>query len=192
MARSVISLQHTKVFTFLFALNLMSLSTIVQGQIYSGQKGLVKLKGEAPNETITAESTTLVGKLDVTSRRFNFKQPLNSFTFSQGDLQKKHAEESYWEISRYPSATFSGEIINDFVITKNGEQNVTVKGKFTMHGVEKELKIPGVIRVENNTITITSKFSVYFSDYNIKIPRLVSLKVAQEFTVDLTLTMNKL
>jgi hypothetical protein len=61
-----------------------------------------------------------------------------------------------------------------------------------MHGVEKELKIPGVIRVENNTITITSKFSVYFSDYNIKIPRLVSLKVAQEFTVDLTLTMNKL
>jgi hypothetical protein len=109
MARSVISLQHTKVFTFLFALNLMSLSTIVQGQIYSGQKGLVKLKGEAPNETITAESTTLVGKLDVTSRRFNFKQPLNSFTFSQGDLQKKHAEESYWgtQVPHFPGRSLT-------------------------------------------------------------------------------------
>jgi hypothetical protein len=182
---------NIKVYTFL-SLCFMGISAMTHGQIYSGQKGLVKLRGVAPNETITAESATLAGKLDVASKKFNFKQPLNSFTFSQGELQKKHAEESYWEIKKYPSATFSGEIINDFVITKNGEQKVTVKGKFTMHGVEKELKIPGVIKVENNTITITSKFSVYFSDYNIKIPRLVTLKVAQEFTVDLTLIMNKI
>jgi len=160
-------------------------------QIYSGQKGAVKLRGEAPQEIITAESTSLVGKLDGASKKFNFRQPLNTFSFSQGDLQKKHAEESYWEVKKFPNATFTGEIINEISLDKNGVYNVTAKGTFSMHGVEKEIKIPAVITVENGNISVTSKFNIYLSDYNIKIPRLVSLKVSQEFTVDLSLKMNK-
>jgi polyisoprenoid-binding protein YceI len=159
-------------------------------QVYSGQKGKVTLRGEAPQEIITATSNSLYGKLDRVSKKFNFKQPLNTFSFSQGDLQKKHAEESYWEVKQFPYATFSGEIINDVNLDKDGVYNVTVKGKFNMHGVEKEMKMPGVIIIEGGLITITSKFTIYLSDYNIKIPRLVSLKVSQEFSVDLSLKMN--
>jgi hypothetical protein len=47
-----------------------------------------------------------------------------------------------------------------------------------------------VIVVEDGKATITSKFNIYLSDYNIKIPRLVSLKVSQEFTVELSLKLN--
>ena len=164
--------------------------SIAHGQIYGGQKGKVRLRGEAPQEIITAESAALAGKLDIGSKKFNFKQPLNTFSFSQGDLQKKHAEESYFEVKQYPNATFTGEIINDVALDKSGTYNVTVKGKFNMHGVEKEMKIPAVITVEEGRLTITSKFNVYLSDYNIKIPRLVSLKVSQEFTVELSLKMS--
>jgi len=151
--------------------------SIAQGQIYSGQ------------EIITAESAALAGKLDLSSKKFNFKQPMNTFSFSQGDLQKKHAEESYFEVKQYPNATFAGEIINDVALDKNGTYNVTVKGKFNMHGVEKEMKVPAVITVEDGKLSIASKFNIYLSDYNIKIPRLVSLKVSQEFTVELSLKM---
>ncbi|SRR5258707_2197539 len=160
-------------------------------QIYSGQKGKVKLRGEAPQEIITAESSALAGKLDVISRRFNFKQPLNTFSFSQGDLQKKHAEESYFEVKQFPNATFTGEIINDITLDKNGVYNVTVKGRFSIHGIERDLKIPAVITVDEGKMTIAAKFNIYLSDYNIKIPRLVSLKVSQEFNVDLSLKMSK-
>ncbi len=163
--------------------------SIAQGQIYSGQKGKIKLRGEAPQEIITAESAALAGKLDLSSKKFNFKQPMNTFSFSQGDLQKKHAEESYFEVKQYPNATFAGEIINDVALDKNGTYNVTVKGKFNMHGVEKEMKVPAVITVEDGKLSIASKFNIYLSDYNIKIPRLVSLKVSQEFTVELSLKM---
>jgi hypothetical protein len=159
-------------------------------QIYSGQKGKIKLRGDAPQEIITAESSALAGKLDAASKKFNFKQPLNTFSFSQGDLQKKHAEESYFEVKQFPNATFAGEIINDIGFDKNGTYNVTAKGKFLMHGIEKEMKIPVVITVEDGKMTITSKFNIYLSDYNIKIPRLVSLKVSQEFTVELSLKMS--
>lgn len=166
-------------------------TSVVHGQIYSGQKGKAKLRGEAPQEIITAESATLAGKLDASSKKFNFKQPLNMFSFSQGDLQKKHAEESYFEVKQFPNATFAGEIINDINLENNGVYNVTAKGKFSMHGIEKEMKIPAVITVEEGRITIASKFTIYLSDYNIKIPRLVSLKVSQEFSVDLSLKMSK-
>ncbi|HTH58068.1 MAG TPA: YceI family protein [Cyclobacteriaceae bacterium] len=176
----------TQVLVFFMALA----ACAAQGQILSGQKGKVKLRGEAPQEIITAESNALVGKLDVVNKKFNFKQALNTFSFSQGDLQKKHAEESYFEVKQFPNATFSGEIINDVTLEKNGTYSVTAKGKFAMHGVEKEMKISAVIVVEDGKATITSKFNIYLSDYNIKIPRLVSLKVSQEFTVDLSLKMS--
>jgi hypothetical protein len=160
-------------------------------QVYSGQKGVVKLAGDAPQEIITAVSNSLVGKLDLTSMRFNFRQAMNAFTFSQGDLQKKHAEETFWETNRYPNATFSGEIINDTDLSKDGVYPVTVRGKFSLHGIEKELKMPAMMTVQNGAIAIACKFSVFLSDYKIKIPRLVSTKVAPEFTVDVQLNLTE-
>jgi len=166
-------------------------TSISYGQIYSGQKGKTRLRGEAPQEIIVAESASLVGKLDVASKKFNFKQSLNQFSFSQGELQKKHAEESYFEVKKFPNATFTGDIINDINLGTNGVYNVTAKGRFSMHGIEKDMKIPAVITVSDGKITVAAKFNIYLSDYNIKIPRLVSLKVSQEFSVDLSLKMDK-
>lgn len=170
---------------------LMVLCGFTNAQIYSSQKGVTKLLGEAPKETITAQSTALVGKLDLSSGKFNFKQPMNTFSFSQGDLQKKHAEENFWEVDKYPNAMFSGVIVNDTDISKDGTYDVTVRGTFNLHGVERDVKIPAVVTVQNNTIVIQSKFYVFLSDHNIKIPAFVSLKVSPEFTVDVHLKMIK-
>ena len=167
------------------------ITSFLHAQVLSGQKGIVKLVGEAPQETITAESAALVGKLDLTNRKFLFRQPLNTFSFSQGDLQKKHAEENFWEVDKFPNATFTGEIINDTDLSKDGTYSVTVRGKFKLHGIEKELKIPAVITLQNGGGAITSRFSIFLSDFNIKVPRLVSLKVAPEFIVDINLKITK-
>jgi polyisoprenoid-binding protein YceI len=176
----------------IFLIFFIAISGLCNAQIYSGQKGVVKLMGESPQETITAESSTLLGKLDIGSRKFNFKQSLVTFSFKKGELQTKHAQEDYWEVEKYPNATFSGEIINDTNLSKDGIYNVTVVGKFSLHGVDKELKIPAVVTIAGGTATIASKFSVFLSDFNIKIPRLMSLKVAPEFSVDVLLKTNKI
>jgi hypothetical protein len=173
-------------------IGLIALSGFANAQIYSGQKGIVKLAGDAPQERITAESANLVGKLDLTSKKFNFRQAMNTFSFSQGDLQKKHAEETFWEVDKFPHSTFSGEIINDIDLSQDGTYQVTARGKFNLHGVERELKIPAVITLQNGTAVITSKFNVFLSDFNIKIPRLVIAKVAPEFTVDIILKTTKI
>jgi hypothetical protein len=178
-------------FKLFLTLLFIAFTQVVFAQIFIGQKGAMKLRGDAPQETITAESATLIGKLDASTKRFNFKQALNAFSFSKGDLQKKHAEESYFEVDKFPNALFTGEIINDINLLKDGTYNVTVKGKFSLHGVVKEMKIPAVLIVVNGVININCKFSIFLSDFKIKVPKLVSLKVSSEFTVDFKLSMSK-
>ena len=160
-------------------------------QVYNGKNGSVKLIGKAPQETVTAESHALVGKLDVASKNFIFKQSLTQFRFSQGDLQKKDAEEIYWETDKFPAATFTGKIINDVDLKVDGVHKVTAVGVFSMHGVEKEMKIPATLTVSNGTITVTSQFKLFLSDFKIKVPRLVVMKVSEEFQADIALALTK-
>jgi polyisoprenoid-binding protein YceI len=163
-----------------------------EAQIVSTVKGTLKLKGVAQQETIVAESNTLEGKFDIATRKFNFRQSLNQFSFSQGELQKRDAQEKYWETSKFPYATFKGSIVNDIDFTKNGEHSVTARGILSMHGIDKEVKLPATINVKDGTITVQTNFNIFLSDYNIKIPRLVVLKVSEVFEATSVLTLKKI
>lgn len=175
---------------FVFAL-LVFFVHPVAAQVYSGKNGSVKLVGKASQETITAESNAVMGKIDAASKNFNFLQSLTQFKFSQGDLQKKDAEDMYWETDKYPHATFSGKIINDVNLNADGVYKVNAVGIFSMHGVKKEMKIPATITVKNGSLFVMSQFTVFLSDFKIKIPRLVVMKVSEEFQADIALTLNK-
>jgi hypothetical protein len=160
-------------------------------QILSTSKGKLRLVGEAQQETIIAESNALEGKFDLATRRFNFRQSLNYFSFSQGELQKKDAQEKYWETDKYPYALFKGMIINDIDFSKNGSYEVTAKGILSMHGVDREVKMPVTIKVIEGTVAVQTTFKVYLSDHNIKIPRLVVLKVSEVFEATATFLLKK-
>ena len=169
----------------------ITVSVSVHAQIFSGNEGVVNLKGVAPKETITAKSNSLQGRLDIGSRKFGFRQSLNNFSFSQGEMQKKDAEEMYWETDKFPYASFQGQIINEIDLTKPGTYQVTAQGTFDLHGVKKNIKIPAVVKVTASDINVKAKFEVYLSDHNIKIPRLVVLKVSEKFEADISVLMNK-
>lgn len=175
---------------FIFTLLIINFITIhASAQLFVGKAGNVNLKGVAAIETITAQSATLTGSLNTTTLDFSFKQPLNNFAFSKGSLQKQHAEENYWEIEDYPNATYKGKIINEVNLKIDGKYQVTVKGVFSIHGVSKDLKIPAILEVKNNVIHIDALYKVFLSDYKIKIPRLMTQKVSDEFEVKIFLEL---
>ena len=180
---------YTRFFTLLILF--FSLGLSATAQIYGGKKGAVKLTGTAPQETIVATSSTLKGKIDAQSMKFNFQQSLDFFSFSQGAMQKKDAEEKYWETDKFPKASFSGIILNQVDLSKDGVYRVTTKGKFEMHGETKDMKIPATITVRGGQIEVNAKFSIFLTDFNIEIPRLMSMKVAEEFMVELSLSLEK-
>jgi polyisoprenoid-binding protein YceI len=70
---------------------------------------------------------------------------------------------------------------------KPGTYNVTVTGKLTIHGVEQNRTIKGVITIDNSLkLNLTSDFDVKLVDHKIEVPKLVFKKIAETIAVKLS------
>lgn len=90
------------------------------------------------------------------------------------------------ESSRYPDAEFSGIILEDIDFQQDGNYEVRAKGKFTIHGTTRERIIRGSLRISQGRLYISSDFSVLLEDHNIRIPKIVNQKIAEEIQIQIT------
>lgn len=154
--------------------------------IYEVKRGKVSFHSEAPQELISAESADVKGVVDISKKAFAFKISIPSFLGFNSPLQREHFNENYMESNIFPEATFRGKVIEDIDYTKEGVYTVRAKGKLSIHGIEKERIIKSQITIKSGSMRIKSDFTVLLSDHDIKIPRVVSEKLAQEIQVSLT------
>jgi hypothetical protein len=154
-------------------------------QLYKTVQGNVKFTSNAPLELIQAQSAKITGLLKISDRSFAFSIPMASFEGFNSSLQRTHFNENYVESSKYPNATFEGKIIEDIDFRVPGKYEIRGKGKFNIHGVEQLRIIKCHIIIQEDKITITSKFSVMLADHNIKIPSVVSKKITEEIEVEI-------
>jgi polyisoprenoid-binding protein YceI len=63
------------------------------------------------------------------------------------------------------------------------EQAATAKGKMTIHGVSREIEVPGVITMEGGRLVVKAVFKIKLADYEVKIPRLLWKNIAEEVEV---------
>ena len=68
---------------------------------------------------------------------------------------------------------------------------VRAKGVLNIHGVEKERIIKATLSINNNIVTVYSKFDVLTMDHNIKIPRIVHDKIASDIIVEVKAALKK-
>jgi hypothetical protein len=127
--------------------------------------------------------------LKITDRTFAFSIPLTSFEGFNSSLQRTHFNENYVESNKYPNATFEGKIIEEIDFSVPGKYEIRGKGKFNIHGVEQVRIIKCLLTVQNEKITITSKFSVMLADHNIKIPSVVKQKITEEVAVEINTSL---
>lgn len=158
------------------------LNTTAEAQKYSSVKGSVSFLSDAVIEDIAAENTAALAILDISSRQLAFSVPVTEFQFEK-KLMQEHFNEKYMETEKYPKATFQG-MLSDFSITGNASQQVMARGKLTIHGVTKDVQIPGTLRADTDgKIKINAAFVVALKDYNIKIPKLLWENIAEEVNV---------
>lgn len=162
-----------------------SLSAQNAGDMYTVKNNLISFHSNTNLELIKASSTELKGIIDARKRVFAFSIAIATFDGFNSPLQKEHFNENYMETSRFPSANFTGHIIEEDDFTKNGSYNVRAKGKFTLHGVTQERILQGDLVVKNGTIKLSCNFNVLLSEHEIKIPRIVHEKLASEIKVEL-------
>lgn len=142
---------------------------------------------EAPLERIEATSTQPAGVLDLGDRAFAVQVPMRSFEGFNSPLQREHFNENYMESTIHPNAVFQGRIIEDIDLRSPGTHQVRAKGKFTVHGVERERIFPCAVVVAEDGVRATAQFDVLPADHEIRVPGLVKQKIAPviHVTVDL-------
>lgn len=158
-------------------------------QVFMVNKSKTIFHSKARLELIRAESAKMRGAVDLTKMTFAFAIDINSFEGFNSPLQREHFNENYMESRKYPTATFSGRIIEDGDFTKNGTYNLRAKGKLTIHGVEQERIIQVNVVVKEKMMKLDSRFVVLLADHDIKIPKIVHEKLASEIQVDIDATL---
>ena len=126
--------------------------------------------------------------MDTVTNQFAFSVVIRSFEGFNSPLQQEHFNENYLESDEFTKATFSGKIIEEVNYQIDGTQNVRAKGNFVIHGVTVHRIIPSTIEIIDNSIRINSQFLVPLEDHNIRIPKIVHMKIAENIQVIVNIT----
>ena len=170
----------------LVIVSLLIFSNIVVAQKYTVEKSLVSFYSEATMEDIQATNKKAQSILIKESGEVAFSIPIKDFEFDK-KLMKEHFNEKYMETEKYPKSTFQGKITG-YNSSISGEQKAEATGKIMIHGITKEITIPGTIEFINGKIIIKSKFIVKLEDYEVKIPQLLWQNIAEEIEVSIEFT----
>lgn len=161
-------------------------------QKYMTRTGKVTFFSSTPVENIEAFNNEVASVLDADKGSFVFQAPIKSFKFEKS-LMQEHFNENYMESDKYPKSEYKGKITDPGSInfSKDGTYNVTTEGKLTIHGVTRDVKVPGTVTVKGDKVTVKSVFNVRPKDYKISIPGIVEEKIADEIEVTVNCILDK-
>jgi len=96
---------------------------------------------------------------------------------------EEHFNEKYMNSDQYPKSTFQGKINGLNPSLLSAAQDVRAEGKLTIHGVTKDVLIPGTLQNIDGKWFLKSKFKIKLEDYKVDIPKLLWEKIAEEVEV---------
>lgn len=172
--------------TLLFAASVTSGMTQTK---YITKSGHINFFSSAPIEDIAADNNAVGSIIDPETGELVFSLRMTGFEFEK-KLMQQHFNENYVESDKFPKSTFKGFITNNDNLdySKPGTYTVNVKGDLTIHGVTQTIQTPGTIEVTGDGLKASAKFIVKPADFDIKIPRIMRNKIAEE--IEVTVNMN--
>jgi polyisoprenoid-binding protein YceI len=160
------------------------LSVSGSAQKYVTEQSFVKFYSHATIEDITAENKKSAGIFNAETSEIVFSIPIAEFKFAKS-LMQEHFNEKYMHTDKFPKASFKGKV-SGFDPAGTGVQQSKATGKLNIHGVEKDVEIPGTIEKSGDKLLFKSKFIVKLEDYEVDRPQLLWQNIAEqvEVTVD--------
>lgn len=175
---------------------LLIILTFSQQDLFSQQfytdKGVTKFDGsKAAFEPIKATNNNTVSIIDSKTGQIAAVILISKFEFRLG-LMQEHFNENYLESNVYPKSTFEGKI-KDFNVLNLSETVMIheITGSLTIKGMAKKIKTIAEISKLDNQIKIKSNFSVFLSDFGIKVPKIVFKKIDEEVKISLNFIYDK-
>jgi len=170
--------------TFLSIAGALLIQTAQAQDKYTLQKTEIVFESKTPVETIRAVNNNVQGIVVTSKNKFLVRVPIQAFSFKRR-LQQTHFNENYMESDKFPNATYRGVLEGNYDLKKDGEYKVTTKGDLTIHGVKKARTVPATITVKGGVATLKTNFLVKPKEHGIKIPKIVTKKIADEINVNI-------
>lgn len=163
---------------------IMSL-TAIHAQKHFTRSGEIFFYSDAPMEKIEAHNNTVTSVIDLENGRMEFAVLIKAFQFEKA-LMQEHFNENYMESSKFPKASFKGQVQNlsDIDFAKDGTYEADIKGDLTIHGETKNVETKGTFVIKNGQISANSTFIILVADYGIKIPAVVKENIAKEVKIE--------
>ena len=156
---------------------LISFSTFAQK--YFTKTGNTQFKASVEAfEPVEATNKSTTAIININSGEIASLLFVKAFNFRVA-LMQEHFNENYMDSSTFPKATFKGSISNfNFSNISSTEKKLLLKGILTVRGVEKEIETLATFSKKEDKLLMVTSFGVKPEDFNIKIPKIVSSKIA--------------
>lgn len=159
-------------------------------QKFTTEKGHVSFFSDASVEDIKAHNEIVGSMFDASNGELVYIVKNKDFSFDK-PLMREHFNEKYIETEKFVRSTFQGKIVS-FKKDVKGVQNVKAIGKLNIHGVTRNVEIPGTLEFLTEKVILKSKFMIRLLDYDIKIPKLLWQNIAEEVEVKIEFTYKPL
>ncbi len=171
---------------------LIGVQAVSQNRFFT-RTGVISFVASTALETIDPVNRSVSSVVDIGTGQMEFAVLIRGFEFRKA-LMQEHFNENFMESAKFPKATFKGKIQNLAAVNfkKDGTYPATASGILEIHGVQKNIVVPGTLTVSGQTLKITSRFSVPVSDYNIRIPGIVRDKIAKTAEISVNCSYNPL
>ena len=156
---------------------LISFSTFAQK--YFTKTGNTQFKASVEAfEPVEATNKSTTAIININSGEIASLLFVKAFNFRVA-LMQEHFNENYMDSSTFPKATFKGSISDfNFSNISSTEKKHLLKGILTVRGVEKEIETLATFSKKEDKLLMVTSFGVKPEDFNIKIPKIVSSKIA--------------
>lgn len=159
----------------------MFFATDVQAQSYITENGHVEFTSSVPLHSFTGSSDHLNGLIDFDENLVDFYIDLK--TLDTGNGKRDRDMYSTLNVEKHPFAEFTGSFTSSFDLESSEEQNVTVLGDFTIHGVTQSIEVDGILQKRNNGLYLEASWILNLEDYQIEPPGILFYRVDEEIEV---------
>jgi hypothetical protein len=162
------------------------MATIANAQKFTSERGELSFFSDGAIEDIEAKNQMVGSLFNAATGELVYIAKVKDFIFPK-TLMREHFNEKYMETEKFPKSTFQGKLTG-FSPNASGEQKVRAVGKINIHGITRDIDVPGVLEFAGGKAKMKAKFIVKLADYNIKIPTLIWQNIAEEVEVRVEFT----
>lgn len=156
-------------------------------QSYMTKSGHVEFDSSVPLHSFTGTSDQLIGKISMADSTVDFYVDVHTIKTGNGKRDEDMLETL--EAEQHPFAEFFGKLTSPFDMNSSAPQKVTVKGKFSVHGVTSPLSIEGTLQKKGKELEVTASWTLDMSDYKIKPPGILFYRVSEEVDISITASL---